>query len=38
MVPDNESAWIDVQNNRFGCQSGCVGRGVDVIDFYCLVI
>lgn len=33
----NESGWIDVRRNRFGCQNQCVGRGVDIIDFYCLL-
>lgn len=35
---DNEpSAWLDVQRNRFGCQAGCVGSGLDIIDFFCLL-
>jgi len=31
---NNASGWIDVQRNRFGCQAGCVGRGIDIVDFY----
>lgn len=35
---DNEpSGWLDVQRNRFGCQAGCVGSGIDIIDFFALL-
>ena len=35
---DNEaSGWLDIQRNRFGCQAGCVGSGLDIIDFFALL-
>jgi len=34
---NSESGWLDVQRNRFGCQAGCVGSGIDIIDFYALL-
>ena len=35
---DNEpSGWLDAQRNRFGCQAGCVGSGLDIIDFFALL-
>jgi len=35
---DNQaSGWLDVRRNRFGCQAGCVGSGIDLIDFYALL-
>lgn len=33
----NESGWIDLQRQRFGCHAGCAGRGVDIVDFLCLL-